>query len=158
MTAARAAMSADKTPRSRPASPMPAGRRTTITASSIRRSITRPPSCSRRSTRWEAVRKPGYDGYAYGRIGTPTTRAFETAWPRSTAPTMRSRSRPAWPRSRSALMANTKAGDHILVSDSAYYPTRKFCNAVLAKYGVETSYYDPTFGAAIGDLIRPNTA
>ena len=107
---------------------------------------------------WEAVSKPGYDGYVYGRNGTPTSRAFETAM----AEIYRADDAVAVSSGLAAisvaLMTHTKAGDQILVSDSAYYPTRKFCNAVLAKYGVETSYYDPTVGAAIGDLIRPNTA
>jgi cystathionine beta-lyase len=41
--------------------------------------------------------------------------------------------------------------------DSVYQPTRKFCDYMLAKLGVETTYYDPLIGAGIADLIRPNT-
>lgn len=56
-----------------------------------------------------------------------------------------------------ALMALVRAGDHILVADSVYYPTRRFCNEVLAPLGVETAYYDPVIGGDISKLIRDNT-
>lgn len=56
-----------------------------------------------------------------------------------------------------ALLAATKSGDHLLVTDNAYGPTRRFCNEVLAGYGVTTHYYDPKIGAGIADLIQPNT-
>jgi hypothetical protein len=42
-----------------------------------------------------------------------------------------------------------KAGDHLLVCDNAYRPTRNFCNGMLARYGVETTYFDPLIGAGI---------
>ena len=54
-------------------------------------------------------------------------------------------------------MSCLKAGDHLLVTDSVYLPTRIFCNGVLKKFGVETTYYDPLIGAGIEALIRPNT-
>jgi cystathionine beta-lyase len=56
-----------------------------------------------------------------------------------------------------ALMACTKAGDHVLVTDSAYGPARRFCTRTLARYGVETTFYDPLVGAGIADLMKPNT-
>jgi cystathionine beta-lyase len=56
------------------------------------------------------------------------------------------------------MMANTKAGDHVLVTDSAYFPVRKFCESTLKQFGVATSYYDPTIGAGIAELIRPETS
>lgn len=57
----------------------------------------------------------------------------------------------------STLLAFTKAGDHVLVVDSVYLPTRKMCEGLLKRFGVETSYYDPTVGADIAGLMRPNT-
>ena len=57
-----------------------------------------------------------------------------------------------------ALMTAVKSGDHLLVSDSAYGPTRHFCDTVLARMGVETTYYDPQLGAGIAALFRPNTS
>jgi cystathionine beta-lyase len=55
------------------------------------------------------------------------------------------------------LLAVLKPGDHLLMVDSAYEPTRLFCDATLKSFGVETSYYDPLVGAGIAELIRPNT-
>lgn len=56
-----------------------------------------------------------------------------------------------------ALLAFLKSGDHLLMVDSAYEPTRALCNKLLAGLGVETTYYDPEIGAGIATLIRPNT-
>jgi cystathionine beta-lyase len=56
-----------------------------------------------------------------------------------------------------ALLAVLKSGDHLLVSDSAYRPTRRFCDGLLARFGVETTYYDPLVGAEIAKLFRANT-
>jgi cystathionine beta-lyase len=49
------------------------------------------------------------------------------------------------------------AGDHVLVTDSAYSPTRTFCDQILTRLGVTTTYYDPLIGSGIGELLRPNT-
>ena len=56
-----------------------------------------------------------------------------------------------------ALSTLVKAGDHILVADSVYGPTRRFCDTVLKSFGVSTTYYKPDIGAEIGGLIRPET-
>jgi cystathionine beta-lyase len=56
-----------------------------------------------------------------------------------------------------AILTCVKAGDHLLVTDSAYGPTRRFCDRTLKRYGVETTYYDPLIGAGIEQLMRPNT-
>jgi cysteine-S-conjugate beta-lyase len=56
-----------------------------------------------------------------------------------------------------SLMAFLKAGDHLLMVDSAYGPTRRLCDNELKRFGVETTYYDPTIGAGIAELIRDNT-
>lgn len=56
-----------------------------------------------------------------------------------------------------ALLAFVEPGSHILVTDSAYGPTREFADGFLARFGVETTYYDPTIGSGIVDLFRPNT-
>lgn len=57
----------------------------------------------------------------------------------------------------SSLLAFLQAGDHLLMVDTVYEPTRDFCDKVLAKMGVETSYYDPMIGDGLSELIRPNT-
>jgi len=56
-----------------------------------------------------------------------------------------------------ALMACVKAGDHVLVTDSCYGPTRRLCQRTLARYGVETTFFDPVIGEGIAALMRPNT-
>ena len=55
------------------------------------------------------------------------------------------------------LLALVKAGDHILVPDSVFFPTRHFCNHTLSRLGVEITYYDPHVGADIENLVRPET-
>ncbi|MDP6604123.1 MAG: cystathionine beta-lyase [Rhodospirillales bacterium] len=55
------------------------------------------------------------------------------------------------------LCAFVEAGDHILITDSTYAPTRKFADSTLQRLGVESEFYDPLIGAGIEDLIRPNT-
>jgi cystathionine beta-lyase len=55
------------------------------------------------------------------------------------------------------LLAVCKASDHILVCDNVYRPTRNFCNGLLARYGVETTYFDPLITGGIEKLFKPNT-
>ncbi len=56
-----------------------------------------------------------------------------------------------------ALMTALSAGDHLLMTDSAYSPGRDFADATLKRMGIETTYYDPEIGAGIAALMRPNT-
>jgi cysteine-S-conjugate beta-lyase len=56
-----------------------------------------------------------------------------------------------------AILAFVANGDHILMTGAAYEPTQDFCNKVLARLGVATTYYDPLISAGIVDLIQPNT-
>lgn len=56
-----------------------------------------------------------------------------------------------------AILGCIKAGDHILVTDSVYEPTRNFCTGYLKNFGVETTFYDPLIGAGIAALMKPNT-
>ncbi len=56
------------------------------------------------------------------------------------------------------ILANVKAGDHLLLTDSSYGPTRNFCQKFLKAMGVETQMYDPRIGAGIAELIRENTS
>jgi cystathionine beta-lyase len=55
------------------------------------------------------------------------------------------------------LMAFTRQGDHLLVCDNVYGPTREFGDRVLAKYGVEVEYLPPTVGADVVRFLNPNT-
>lgn len=56
-----------------------------------------------------------------------------------------------------SLMAFLKSGDHLLMVDSAYGPTRRLCDNVLKRLGVEITYYDPLIGAGIASLMKDNT-
>lgn len=93
----------------------------------------------------------------YGRRGTPTTFALEDALSELEGGAGTVLTPSGLQAITMALMAFVRAGDHVLVTDSTYAPTRNFCNRVLAELGVETSFYDPTVGSGIADLLRPNT-
>src|SRR5262249_32707598 len=93
----------------------------------------------------------------YGRSGTPTTYAFEEA-----VAALDQAHRAIAVASGKAAINLTLAGllqqgDHLLVVDTAYAPTRQFCDRTLARYGVTTTYYAPEVGGGIADLIRPET-
>lgn len=55
------------------------------------------------------------------------------------------------------LTLATRTGDHLLVPDSVYGPTRRFCDDVMAGFGVATTYYDPTIGGGIAALVQERT-
>lgn len=93
----------------------------------------------------------------YGRRGTPTTFALEDAMSELEGGADTVITPSGLQAITLTLMAFVKSGDHVLVTDTTYAPTRNFCNKVLADLGVETSYYDPTIGAGIAKLIQPNT-
>lgn len=97
--------------------------------------------------------------FQYGRHGTPTTKALQEALMALEGPICAGVGLvPSGLAAIStALLAVLKAGDHLLVCDNAYRPTRNFCNGMLARYGVETTYFDPLIGADIAKLFRPNT-
>ena len=97
--------------------------------------------------------------YQYGRRGTPTTEALELAVQEIEGPQCAGVSLlPSGLAAISAaLLSVVHAGDHILVTDSAYGPTRAFCDQILTRLGVTTTYYDPLIGGAIAGLMQPNT-
>jgi cystathionine beta-lyase len=97
--------------------------------------------------------------FQYGRHGTPTTKALQNALMTLEGPACAGVGLVPSGLSAisTALLAVLKAGDHILVCDNAYRPTRNFCNGLLARYGVETTYFDPGIGDGITPLFRPNT-
>jgi cystathionine beta-lyase len=97
--------------------------------------------------------------FQYGRRGTPTTKALQEALMALEGPQCAGVG--LAPSGLSAitttLLAVLKAGDHLLVCDNAYRPTRNFCDGLLAGYGVETTYFDPLIGAGVTELFKPNT-
>ncbi len=55
------------------------------------------------------------------------------------------------------LLAFLSAGDHVLITDSVYHPTRHFADTMLKRMGVEVEYYAPGIGGAISASMKPNT-
>ncbi|WP_158046339.1 cystathionine beta-lyase [Skermanella pratensis] len=98
-----------------------------------------------------------FDGVRYGRIGTPTSQAFEATVARLEGGFKAVTAPSGLAAISTALLAFVSAGDHILVTDSVYGPTRLFCSDMLKRLGVEAEFYDPLAGAGIERLIRPNT-
>jgi cysteine-S-conjugate beta-lyase len=95
--------------------------------------------------------------YAYGRIGTPTTESFECAVAELEG-AARTVSVPSGLNAiTTAILSVVASGDHILMTDSAYGPARRFCNGVLKRMGVATTYFDPLLGAGIEALFQGNT-
>ena len=105
----------------------------------------------------EQAEKRKLDTTYYGRNGTPTTFAFEEA----VAALEGGHRTVALASGKAAVLAALTAfvdsGDHLLVTDSAYGPTRACCERFLSRFGVETTFYDPAVGAGIAGLIRSNT-
>jgi cystathionine beta-lyase len=95
--------------------------------------------------------------YTYGRRGTPTTKALEAAIARLEGGAETILTASGYQAVTTAILAFARSGDHILMVDSVYQPTRKFCDQMLSRLGVETEYYDPLIGGDIGRLCRPNT-
>ena len=97
--------------------------------------------------------------YQYGRRGTPTSEALQTALADIEGPQCAGVALlPSGLAAVSAaLLSALRAGDHVLVTDSAYGPTRNFCDTILSRYGIATTYYDPRIGSGIAALMKPNT-
>jgi len=95
--------------------------------------------------------------YLYGRAGNPTTESVE-AIVTELEGAHRTRLVPSGLAAITiAVLSCVKAGDDILVSDSAYEPGRIFSDGFLARMGVTTRYYDPRIGAGLAALMQPNT-
>ncbi|MEN2979547.1 cystathionine beta-lyase [Tistrella bauzanensis] len=96
-------------------------------------------------------------GVYYGRYGTPITHALEDAY----ASLAGGRRGVALASGKTALMAVlaafTRAGDHVVLLDNVYEPTRALADQFLGRYGVDVTYADPMLGADIATLFRPNT-
>ncbi len=95
--------------------------------------------------------------YIYGTHGTPTTEALCEAWSEISGAAGTVLAPSGLAAIVVALMSALSAGDHLLMTDSAYQPARIYANTLLKRMGVETTYYDPGVGADIAALFRPNT-
>ncbi len=140
------------------------GRRPEWTGMADRRGIVSPPVWRASTILFDSVadmRAAGRDpnaGLYYGRRGTPTQWALAEALTDlepGAAGTMLYPSGVA--AVTTALLSVLKPGDELLMVDSAYEPTRAFCQNILAPMGIRTVYYDPLVGADIAALINPAT-
>src|ERR1041384_348844 len=97
--------------------------------------------------------------FTYGRHGSPTTRALQDVLMALEGPQCAGvgLAPSGLAAISTTLLAVLKAGDHLLVCDNVYRPSRNFCNGFLARYGVETTYFDPQIGAGIDKLFKSNT-
>ena len=95
--------------------------------------------------------------YTYGRRGTPTTTALAQAICHLEGGASTVLTASGLQAVTTAILAFVKTGDHILMVDTVYQPTRTFCDTHLKRFGIETTYYDPSIGAKVEALIKPNT-
>ena len=96
--------------------------------------------------------------FSYGTAGSPTIANLEDAWTTLAGAGGSVMAPSGIGVICLSLYAMTKAGDHLLMPDCVYRPTRNFCSQILAKFGVTTSYYDPMVGAGIEKLLQKNTS
>lgn len=106
---------------------------------------------------FEAASKTPFDLPFYGRVGTPTTFAFEQAMAELEGGHRAIATASGMAAIAAVLTACLSAGDHLLVVDTVYEPVRRYCSRFLARMGIATTFYDPAIGAGIAGLIRPET-
>ena len=108
---------------------------------------------------WEASRVHAnrFKVLRYGQLGTPTTFALEEAIAALEGGYRAMLLPSGLAAATTVLLALLKSGDHLLMTDSAYQPTRHFAKVILARYGITTTFYDPGIGAGIESLMRPET-
>lgn len=96
--------------------------------------------------------------FTYGTMGTPTIKNLEDAWTALSGAAGTVMSPSGLGAIALALMTTLKSGDHLLMPDSVYRPTRNFCATFLQKFGVTVSYYDPLIGENIVECLQENTS
>ena len=106
---------------------------------------------------YEGRHERRYTAYAYGIHGTPTTVGLAEALAELSGGARALVLSSGLSAVTQTLTAMLRAGDHALVTDAVYGPTRAFCAEVLARFGVDVTFYDPLIGAGIAGLIRPTT-
>ena len=105
----------------------------------------------------EAAERGEYPGVTYGLHGLPTVTDLQAAIAALEGGHAALAVASGLAAITLALIGMVSAGDHVLVADAVYGPTRRFCDNQLRRLGVEVSYYDPLAGAAIEREFRPNT-
>ncbi|MFV3077725.1 cystathionine beta-lyase [Niveispirillum fermenti] len=93
----------------------------------------------------------------YGRTGNPSSHAFEEAMAELEQGHGAVSFGSGVQAITTSLLAFTRQGDHVLIADTAYAPTRSFANGILARAGIVVEYFDPCIGDGIRNLLRPRT-
>lgn len=99
----------------------------------------------------------GRQTYTYGRRGSPTTTALKTVLQDIEGADDVVLCPSGLSACTVAILAAAGAGDHVLVTDSVYGPTRHFLDTMGRRFGIETTYYVPGLGDGVAALMRPNT-
>jgi len=99
----------------------------------------------------------GEPGTYYGRFGTPTTHGFAEAVNALEGAHATALFPSGYAACATAILSTVKAGDHVLLPDSVYFPVRKLASGLLARIGVSCTFYDPGVAEGIRDLLRPTT-
>ncbi len=105
----------------------------------------------------EAYENPNHK-FRYGRVGNPMSEAFELAMSELEGGYNAITASSGLAAITTAILAFVKTGDHVLICDAVYPPTRIFCDETLKRMGVEVEYYDPLIGKGIEKMIRKNTS
>jgi cystathionine beta-lyase len=105
----------------------------------------------------ESADRGDFSGFTYGRYGTPSSQALEEVIAKLEDADHAIVTSSGLSAIVTGLMAFLGSGDHLLMTDAVYGPTRKFCDHMLVKMGVEITYYDPLIGSGISKLIKKNT-
>lgn len=95
--------------------------------------------------------------FSYGRAGTPTSAAFEEGIAEIEGAYRSVATCSGLSAILTTLVAFAREGDHILITDNCYGPSRKTCEEILRRFGVDVEYYPPMIGADIKNLFRDNT-
>lgn len=135
-----------------------AGRRKEWTQGIVNPPVWRASTCLFES--YQALRdgvKAPDEGLFYGRRGTPTHWALREAMTELEGGAGTWLYPSGMAAVSGAILALVRTGDHILITDSAYEPTRYLAEGLLKDYGVETTFYDPLIGGDIARLFRKNT-
>jgi cystathionine beta-lyase len=104
-----------------------------------------------------AALETGKMPYIYGRRGTPSSRSLEEAITALEGGARTVVCSSGLNAIALAILSVCGAGDHVLMVDSCYAPTRFTCDRTFSRYGIQTTYYDPCIGSGIESLLRPNT-
>jgi len=97
------------------------------------------------------------DGISYGRYGSQTTRELEHAIARLDGAYAAMVTSSGFSAISTAILGCVSSGDHVLMIDTVYAPTRFFCTQTLKRFGIDSTFYSPDTGADIETLIQPNT-